>query len=197
MLHAVNDLADSVHAILRASAELSREQAALDQDRERDPAPRDFAVGKMVEAFNRFAAGAQAAKKPLAIKITLPAVSRPMCSFRSALCLWKLADRLCRCSLGQGPRDCGVLAIVCQPDELLRKSRPAAEPIRSSRNFFLPLTPAHSSELSRSGNPRRVSFGLASGLRPPYRPAGWTLQLPCQAKYLARLRACRASRRQP
>ena len=71
MLHAVNDLADSVHAILRASAELSREQAALDQDRERDPAPRDFAVSKVVEAFNRFAAGAQAAKKPLAIKITL------------------------------------------------------------------------------------------------------------------------------
>jgi hypothetical protein len=63
MLHAVNDLADSVHVILRASAELSREQAALDQDRERDPAPRDFAVGKVVEAFNRFAAGAQAAKE--------------------------------------------------------------------------------------------------------------------------------------
>ena len=66
-----SDLSETVHSLLRASAELSREQAALDQDRERDPAPRDFAVGKVVEAFNRFAAGAQAAKKPLTIKITL------------------------------------------------------------------------------------------------------------------------------
>jgi len=58
-----SDLSETVHRLLRASAELSREQAALDQDRERDPAPRDFAVTKVVEAFNRFAAGAQAAKE--------------------------------------------------------------------------------------------------------------------------------------
>ena len=65
------DLQEAVGAILRASAELSREQDLLDQDAERAPAARDYAVRKLVEAFKRFEVGAQAAKKPLTIKITL------------------------------------------------------------------------------------------------------------------------------
>jgi hypothetical protein len=62
------ELSDSVYALLRAASELS---AALDRDHELTAAPRDFAVTKVIEAFNRFAAGAQAAKKPLAITIRL------------------------------------------------------------------------------------------------------------------------------
>ena len=65
------ELSESVYALLRAAGELSAAQAALDRDHELTAAPRDFAVTKVIEAFNRFAAGAQAAKKPLAIKITL------------------------------------------------------------------------------------------------------------------------------
>jgi hypothetical protein len=66
-----SDIEEAVRAILKASAELSAAQAALDRDHELTTAPRDFAVTKVIEAFNRFAAGAQAAKKPLAITISL------------------------------------------------------------------------------------------------------------------------------
>jgi hypothetical protein len=43
----------------------------LDQDAERAPAARDYAVRKLVEAFKRFEVGAQATTKALTIKITL------------------------------------------------------------------------------------------------------------------------------
>ena len=65
------DLQESVRAILKACAELSAAQAAIDRDHELTIVPRDHAVTKVIEAFNRFAAGAQAAKKPLRISITL------------------------------------------------------------------------------------------------------------------------------
>ena len=65
------ELSETVQALLRAAAELSREQTLLDQDPERAPAARDYVVRKLVEAFKRFEVGAQAAKKPLTIKITL------------------------------------------------------------------------------------------------------------------------------
>jgi hypothetical protein len=66
-----DDLQHAMMAILKASAELSTAQAALDATPDLTTAPRDHAARKVVEAFNRFAAGAQAAKKPLTIKITL------------------------------------------------------------------------------------------------------------------------------
>jgi hypothetical protein len=65
------ELSESVYALLKAAGELSAAQAALGRDHELTTAPRDHAMTKVIEAFNRFAAGAQAAKKPLAIKITL------------------------------------------------------------------------------------------------------------------------------
>jgi len=65
------DVQEAVGAILRAAAALSREQDLLDQDAERAPAARDYAVRKLVEAFKRFEVGAQAATKPLTIKIIL------------------------------------------------------------------------------------------------------------------------------
>ena len=67
----MSDIEEAVRAILKACAELSAAQAALDRTPDTTTAPRDHAVTKVIEAFNRFAAGAQAAKKPLAIKITL------------------------------------------------------------------------------------------------------------------------------
>ncbi len=67
----MTDLSDTVHAILRAVAELSREQAALDQDRERTTAPRDHALQKTVTAFREFEAGAKRITGPLTIKIRL------------------------------------------------------------------------------------------------------------------------------
>ena len=67
----MSDIEEAVRAILKACAELSAAQAALDRTPDATTAPRDYAVTKVIEAFNRFAAGAQAAKKPLAIKITL------------------------------------------------------------------------------------------------------------------------------
>ena len=67
----MSDIEEAVRAILKACAELSAAQAALDQKPDATTAPRDYAVTKVIEAFNRFAAGAQAARKPLAIKITL------------------------------------------------------------------------------------------------------------------------------
>ncbi len=54
-------------------AELPTAQSALDRHHELATAPRDFAVTKVIEAFNRFAASAKAAKKPLAITIRLSA----------------------------------------------------------------------------------------------------------------------------
>ena len=65
------EISEAVQALLRAAAELSAAQAACDKDRERDPAPRDYAARKVVEAFDRFATGARAATKPLRITITL------------------------------------------------------------------------------------------------------------------------------
>jgi hypothetical protein len=67
----MSNIEEAVRAILRACAELSAAQAICDQDREQDTAPRDYAMRKVVEAFNRFAASAKASTKPLTIKITL------------------------------------------------------------------------------------------------------------------------------
>jgi hypothetical protein len=67
----VSDIEEAVRAILRACAELSEAQAACDHDHEQDTAQRDYAMLKVVEAFNRFAASAKASTKPLTIKITL------------------------------------------------------------------------------------------------------------------------------
>jgi len=71
------ELSESVYALLRAARELSDAQAALDRDHELTTAPRDFAVTKVIEAFNRFATGAKAAKKPLRITISLSPQSGP------------------------------------------------------------------------------------------------------------------------
>lgn len=65
------ELSETVHALLRAAAELSREQSLLDQDRERTTAPRDYAMQKAVAAFREFEAAAKASKLPLTIKIRL------------------------------------------------------------------------------------------------------------------------------
>ena len=67
----MSDIEEAVRAILKACAELSAAHAALDHKPDATTAPRDYAVTKVIEAFNRFAAGAQAARKPLAIKNTL------------------------------------------------------------------------------------------------------------------------------
>jgi len=45
------ELSETVHALLRAAAELSREQSLLDQDPERTTAPRDHTMQKAVAAF--------------------------------------------------------------------------------------------------------------------------------------------------
>ena len=65
------ELSESVYALLRATSELSAAQAALDRDPELTTAPRDHAMTKVIEAFNRFAASAKASTKSLTIKITL------------------------------------------------------------------------------------------------------------------------------
>jgi len=65
------DLSETVRRILVAVAELSREQAALDQDRERTTAPRDHALQKTVTAFREFEASAKMITGPLTIKIRL------------------------------------------------------------------------------------------------------------------------------
>jgi hypothetical protein len=65
------DLSEAVRGILKALAELSRAQAALDLDHERDHAPRDHAMHKAVAAFRAFEAGAKAVKTPLRITISL------------------------------------------------------------------------------------------------------------------------------
>jgi len=65
------ELSETVHALLRAAADLSREQSLLDQDPERTTAPRDYAVTKVITAFRAFEAGAKAITGPLTIKIRL------------------------------------------------------------------------------------------------------------------------------
>ena len=65
------DLSEAVRAILKALAELSSAQAALDLDPERDHVPRDHAMHKAVAAFRAFEAGAKAIKTPLRITISL------------------------------------------------------------------------------------------------------------------------------
>jgi len=65
------ELSEAVHALLRAAAELSREQSLLDQDPERIMAPRDHAMQKAVAAFREFEAGVKASKLPLTISIRL------------------------------------------------------------------------------------------------------------------------------
>ena len=65
---AQTELSETVHALLRAAAELSREQSLLDQDPERTTAPRD-AVQKAVAAFREFEAGVKASKLSLTISI--------------------------------------------------------------------------------------------------------------------------------
>jgi hypothetical protein len=65
------DLSEAVRAILKALAELSAAQAALDLDPERDHAPRDYAVQKTVAAFRKFEAGAKGITGPRTISIRL------------------------------------------------------------------------------------------------------------------------------
>ena len=48
------DLSEAVRAILKALAELSSTQAALDLDPERDHLTRDHAIHKAVAAFRTF-----------------------------------------------------------------------------------------------------------------------------------------------
>jgi hypothetical protein len=64
------DLSEAVRAILKALAELSGAQTALDLDPERDHVPRDHAMYKAVAAFRAFEAGAKAVKTPL-LRITI------------------------------------------------------------------------------------------------------------------------------
>ncbi len=75
-----DDLQHAVMAILKTASELSAAQAALDATPDLTTAPRDFAARKVCEAFDRFAAGAKAAKKPLTIKITLSPQSGSICT---------------------------------------------------------------------------------------------------------------------
>ena len=65
------ELSETVHALLRAAAELSREQSLLDQDPERTTAPRDHAMQKAVAAFREFEAGVKASELPSPISIRL------------------------------------------------------------------------------------------------------------------------------
>jgi len=65
------ELSESVYALLKAAGELSAAQAAHGRDHELTTTPRDHAMTKVIEAFNRFAASAKASTKPLTIKITL------------------------------------------------------------------------------------------------------------------------------
>jgi hypothetical protein len=65
------DLSEAVRAILKALAELSCAQTALDLGPERDHVPRDHAMHKAVAAFRAFEAGAKAIKTPLRITISL------------------------------------------------------------------------------------------------------------------------------
>jgi hypothetical protein len=65
------ELLEAVRSILRALAELSAAQAALDQDPEQATAPRDHYARKAVAAFRQFEAAAKSSKSPLTISIRL------------------------------------------------------------------------------------------------------------------------------
>jgi hypothetical protein len=65
------ELSEAVRSILRALAELSAAQAALDSTPDQSTAPRDHYARKAVAAFRLFEAGAKGAKKPLTITIRL------------------------------------------------------------------------------------------------------------------------------
>ena len=65
------ELSEAVRTILKALAELSSAQAALDLDPERDHAPRDYAMQKAIAAFRQFETGAKSIKGPLTISIRL------------------------------------------------------------------------------------------------------------------------------
>ena len=66
-----SDIEQAVMAILKASAELSAAQAALDTTPDLTTAPRDFAARKVVDAFRAFESGAKAITRPTRISITL------------------------------------------------------------------------------------------------------------------------------
>ena len=65
------ELSEAVRSILRALAELSAAQAALDQNPEQATAPRDHYARKAVAAFRQFEAAAKSSKSPLTISIRL------------------------------------------------------------------------------------------------------------------------------
>ena len=65
------ELSEAVRSILRALAELSAAQAALDQDPEQATAPRDHYARKAVAAFRQFEAAAKSSKSALTISIRL------------------------------------------------------------------------------------------------------------------------------
>jgi hypothetical protein len=65
------ELSEAVRSILRALAELSAAQAALDQNPEQTTAPRDHYARKAVAAFRQFEAAAKSSKRPVTISIRL------------------------------------------------------------------------------------------------------------------------------
>ena len=65
------DIEEAVKAILKASAELSAAQAALDATPDLTTAPRDFAARKVCDAFRAFESGAKAITRPTRITVTL------------------------------------------------------------------------------------------------------------------------------
>ena len=65
------ELSEAVRSILRALAELSAAQAALDRDPEQAAAPHDHYARKAVAAFRQFEAAAKSSKSPLTISIRL------------------------------------------------------------------------------------------------------------------------------
>jgi hypothetical protein len=66
-----DDLQHAVMAILKASAELSQAQAALDATPNLTTASRDFAARKVCDAFCTFESSAKAITRPTRITITL------------------------------------------------------------------------------------------------------------------------------
>jgi hypothetical protein len=70
------ELADATHALLRACGELYAAQTVLNCDREATPVPRDYALHKTVEAFERFATAARAIKQPIQVTIRLKPLDR-------------------------------------------------------------------------------------------------------------------------
>jgi hypothetical protein len=66
-----DDIQHAMMAILKASAELTTAQAALDTTPDLTTAPRDHAARKVCDAFRQFESGAKAITKPTRISITL------------------------------------------------------------------------------------------------------------------------------